>query len=63
MIGDRYSTDVLFGNLNDMLTIRTNQFTDKGEHWFSLYLQQWEHQLVQWLRQRRGYKAPSHKLF
>eukprot|EP01124_Arcella_intermedia_P028017 TRINITY_DN5606_c0_g1_i4.p1 TRINITY_DN5606_c0_g1~~TRINITY_DN5606_c0_g1_i4.p1 ORF type:complete len:178 (-),score=41.29 TRINITY_DN5606_c0_g1_i4:78-611(-) len=32
MIGDRYATDIVFGNLNGMLTIHTKPFTSKGEN-------------------------------
>lgn len=31
MVGDRYLTDVVFGNRNSMLTIRPAPFTAKGE--------------------------------
>ncbi len=31
MVGDRYLTDVVFGNRNGMLTIRPAPFTSKGE--------------------------------
>lgn len=31
MVGDRYLTDVVFGNRNGMLTIRPAPFTPKGE--------------------------------
>lgn len=31
MVGDRYLTDVVFGNRNGMLTIRPAPFTAKGE--------------------------------
>ena len=65
MIGDRYSTDVLFGNLNGiplserrypltvsysfkgLLTIRTDQFTRKGERFGNVLLQQLEQKCIQ----------------
>jgi len=31
-VGDRYLTDVLFGNMNGMLTIKTEIFTAEGEN-------------------------------
>lgn len=31
MVGDRFLTDVVFGNRNGMLTIRPAPFTSKGE--------------------------------
>lgn len=31
MVGDRYLTDVVFGNRNGMLTIRPAPFTSRGE--------------------------------
>ena len=32
MVGDRYLTDVLFGNLHGMYTIRTSVITQEGEN-------------------------------
>lgn len=31
MVGDRFLTDVVFGNRNGMLTVRPAPFTSKGE--------------------------------
>ena len=31
MVGDRYLTDVVFGNRNGMMTIRPQPFTSAGE--------------------------------
>lgn len=31
MVGDRYLTDIVFGNCNGMLTVRTTPFTSSGE--------------------------------
>lgn len=31
MVGDRYLTDVVFGNRNGMLTVRPAPFTSQGE--------------------------------
>ncbi|GLD91691.1 hypothetical protein PINS_up000224 [Pythium insidiosum] len=39
MIGDRYSTDVLFGNLYGLLTIRTDQFTLEDESLVNRWMQ------------------------
>ena len=40
MIGDRYTTDVLFGNTLGMYTIRTRQLTTDNESWWSIKVRQ-----------------------
>lgn len=62
MIGDRYSTDVLFGNLNGMLTIRTEQFTREGESAVNAQLQRLEKAAIR-LLQRRGVRATPHPMW
>ncbi|KAG1684077.1 hypothetical protein DVH05_007917 [Phytophthora capsici] len=62
VIGDRYSTDVLFGNLNGLLTIRTEQFTPESESVVNSQLQRIEKAAVRMLV-RAGVKPPSHPLW
>ncbi|CAI5712284.1 unnamed protein product [Hyaloperonospora brassicae] len=62
MIGDRYSTDVLFGNLNGLLTIRTEQFAPESESVVNRQLQRIEKVAVRWLL-RAGVEPPTHPLW
>ncbi|ETK80595.1 HAD phosphatase, family IIIA [Phytophthora nicotianae] len=62
VIGDRYSTDVLFGNLNGLLTIRTEQFTPESESVLNRQLQRIEKAAVRMLV-RAGVKPPTHPLW
>ncbi|ETI40492.1 HAD phosphatase, family IIIA, variant 1 [Phytophthora nicotianae CJ01A1] len=62
VIGDRYSTDVLFGNLNGLLTIRTEQFTPESENVVNRQLQRIEKAAVRMLV-RAGVKPPTHPLW
>uniref|UniRef100_M4BR00 Uncharacterized protein n=1 Tax=Hyaloperonospora arabidopsidis (strain Emoy2) TaxID=559515 RepID=M4BR00_HYAAE len=62
MIGDRYSTDVLFGNLHGFLTIRTEQFTPESESVVNRQLQRIEKAAVRVLV-RAGAKPPTHPLW
>ncbi|KAF1775426.1 Mitochondrial PGP phosphatase [Phytophthora cactorum] len=62
VIGDRYSTDVLFGNLNGLLTIRTEQFTPESESVVNRQLQRIEKAAVRMLI-RAGVKPPTHPLW
>lgn len=62
MIGDRYSTDVLFGNMNGMLTVRTQQLTIRDEHPVNRSMQRMESQLVAWIR-AAGVAAPQHQRY
>uniref|UniRef100_K3W758 Uncharacterized protein n=1 Tax=Globisporangium ultimum (strain ATCC 200006 / CBS 805.95 / DAOM BR144) TaxID=431595 RepID=K3W758_GLOUD len=61
MIGDRYSTDVLFGNMNGLLTIRTDQFTHKGEGIVNRQLQRIEKAMIRMLL-RSGVAPLEHPL-
>ncbi|TMW60636.1 hypothetical protein Poli38472_000678 [Pythium oligandrum] len=47
MIGDRYSTDILFGNMHGFLTIRTDQFTQDGESVVNKQMQRIEKALIE----------------
>lgn len=61
MIGDRYFTDVVYGNLNGMLTIRPAPFTEKGETAVVKTVRQVEDWVIQrWKRQ--GVCALEHPL-
>ncbi|CAH0477318.1 unnamed protein product [Peronospora belbahrii] len=62
IIGDRYSTDVLFGNLNGLLTIRTEQLTFESESVVNRQLQRIEKAAVRMLM-RAGVKPPAHPLW
>ncbi|KDO26195.1 HAD superfamily phosphatase [Saprolegnia parasitica CBS 223.65] len=62
MVGDRYSTDVLFGNSNGMLTIRTEQLDKSGESMLNLTMQAIENSIVGRLY-ARGVEAPAHALY
>uniref|UniRef100_A0AAV1VM73 Uncharacterized protein n=1 Tax=Peronospora matthiolae TaxID=2874970 RepID=A0AAV1VM73_9STRA len=62
MIGDRYSTDVLFGNLHGLLTIRTEQFTLESESVVNRQLQRVEKAAVRVLV-RAGVKPRTHPLW
>lgn len=62
MIGDRYSTDVLFGNMNGMLTIRTKQLCKKHEHVVNRLMQQIETQMIRCLEISK-IQAPIHKRY
>lgn len=61
MVGDRYMTDVVFGNRLGMLTIRPEPFTWSGEPQTVKMSRRVEERYVrQWTR--RGIKAPKHRL-
>ncbi|TDH65045.1 uncharacterized protein CCR75_002124 [Bremia lactucae] len=62
IIGDRYSTDVLFGNLNGLLTIRTEQFLPESESFVNWQLQRIEKAAVRMLISA-GVKPPTHPLW
>ncbi|RLN82557.1 hypothetical protein BBJ28_00009503 [Nothophytophthora sp. Chile5] len=62
IIGDRYSTDVLFGNLNGLLTIRTEQFVPEDESVVNRQLQRIEKAAVR-LLERSGVTPPTHPLW
>lgn len=48
MIGDRYLTDVVFGNRNGMLTIRPEPFTSAGEPKAVLLVRLWGDGIPGW---------------
>ena len=55
MIGDRYLTDVTFGNLHGMLCVRTSQLTRRGDNPVAQAMRAFEERLValyRWLRVR-----------
>ncbi|KAL4854406.1 putative phosphatidylglycerophosphatase [Chlorella vulgaris] len=61
MVGDRYLTDVVFGNRNGMLTIRPAPFTSRGEPKAVLLARSIEEACAaRW--QRAGVQPPSHPL-
>ncbi|RLN56224.1 hypothetical protein BBJ28_00014135 [Nothophytophthora sp. Chile5] len=62
IIGDRYSTDVLFGNLHGLLTIRTEQFVPEDESVVNRQLQCIEKAAVR-LLERSGVTPPTHPLW
>ncbi|EQC36208.1 HAD superfamily (subfamily IIIA) phosphatase [Saprolegnia diclina VS20] len=62
MVGDRYSTDVLFGNSNGMLTVRTDQLDKSGESMLNLTMQAIENAILGRLY-ARGVEAPAHALY
>jgi phosphatidylglycerophosphatase GEP4 len=41
VVGDRYTTDVLFGNLHGMLTIKTRILTPNGENFVVRFVRRW----------------------
>ena len=55
MVGDRYLTDVVFGNLHGMLCVRTAQLTRRGDNPVAQLARGFEERLVaiyRWLRVR-----------
>ncbi|KAF0696545.1 Aste57867_12738 [Aphanomyces stellatus] len=62
MVGDRYSTDVLFGNSNGMLTIRTDQLSTDGESALNLLMQVVEKTILRRLH-AQGIAPPPHPLY
>ena len=59
MVGDRYLTDVTFGNLHGMLTVHTEQLTTVGDNRVAQQMRRIEDWLVA-RYVRRGYVAPPH---
>jgi len=60
-IGDRYFTDVLFGNLHGMLTVYTKPFTNEGDNPVVKVLRPLEQQIVErWIKQHA--LPPHHRL-
>ncbi|KAK3249831.1 hypothetical protein CYMTET_40760 [Cymbomonas tetramitiformis] len=61
MIGDRYFTDVVYGNRNGMLTIRPAPFTTEGESTVIKTVRMFEdHKIRRWTG--RGIQAPVHNM-
>eukprot|EP00123_Amoebidium_parasiticum_P022757 comp9427_c0_seq1/m.4479 comp9427_c0_seq1/g.4479 ORF comp9427_c0_seq1/g.4479 comp9427_c0_seq1/m.4479 type:complete len:207 (-) comp9427_c0_seq1:105-725(-) len=60
-VGDRLLTDVVFGNMNGMLTIHTMPLTLKGDNTAAKWVRRFENTLLRnvWLR---GVKPPPHPL-
>ena len=61
VIGDRYLTDVVFGNLHGTLTVRTQQLTTAGDNRVARtmgILERWLLAVLRW----RGVRAPPHRL-
>lgn len=61
MVGDRFLTDVTFGNLHGMLTVHTQQLTSRGDNKVAALmrrLEDWLLALYRWLRVR----PPMHRL-
>ncbi|EFA84421.1 hypothetical protein PPL_02453 [Heterostelium album PN500] len=61
MIGDRYSTDVVFGNLYGMLTIFTKPITSKGDNNIVKLIRDKESRYVDYCK--NYYEPPKHSLF
>ncbi|EGG21398.1 hypothetical protein DFA_01280 [Cavenderia fasciculata] len=61
MVGDRYLTDILFGNLYGMLTIFTKPITSNGDNPMVKLIRNKEHQFVQYSKQ--FYQPPLQPLF
>ena len=61
-VGDRFFTDILFGNTHGMLTVYVEPFTSKGDNPMVRIIRSSEAALVQqW--EKRGALAPPHRLF
>jgi phosphatidylglycerophosphatase GEP4 len=61
MVGDRYLTDIVYGNLNGMLTIRPAPFTLEGETTVVKGVRAAEDFFIARWR-RKGIRAPDHPL-
>lgn len=60
-VGDRFFTDVLFGNSHGMLTIFVDPFTSKGDNPVVRLIRSAEADLIaRW--ERGGVTAPPHRL-
>ncbi|KAM9992274.1 hypothetical protein ACTFIY_009731 [Dictyostelium cf. discoideum] len=62
MIGDRYLTDILFGNLYGMLTIYTHPITFIGDNFFVKLIRNKERQIVLCLKNYFKIDAPKNLL-
>uniref|UniRef100_A0A7S4MG56 Uncharacterized protein n=1 Tax=Prymnesium polylepis TaxID=72548 RepID=A0A7S4MG56_9EUKA len=61
MVGDRYLTDVVFGNLHGMLCVHTDQLTSRGDNPVAKRMRQLEQWLVAVWR-RWGCAPPTHRI-
>jgi phosphatidylglycerophosphatase GEP4 len=61
MVGDRYLTDVVFGNLHGMLTVHTRQLTRRGDNRVAQSMRALEDRLLAIYR-RAGVRPPRHRL-
>lgn len=62
MVGDRYFTDILFGNLHGMLTVHTSLLTSTGDPAVVKAIRNWEEDYVLWLM-KQGVRPPAHPLY
>jgi len=62
MVGDRSLTDVVFGNLHGMLTVRVGVLTLKGDNKVARVARSAENKLFLPLARRVGAKPPQHPL-
>ncbi|KAL2649697.1 hypothetical protein R1flu_017825 [Riccia fluitans] len=62
MVGDRYLTDIVYGNSNSMLTIRSAPLTSAGEPFVVRKVRALEDALVDWWR-NQGVGPTKHSLY
>ncbi|TPX63682.1 phosphatidylglycerophosphatase [Spizellomyces sp. 'palustris'] len=63
VVGDRAFTDIVYGNLNGMLTVHVTKIvTEEGDNKIAALIRKLEYPLVNWLRQR-GLSPPHHSAF
>ncbi|KAK5583401.1 hypothetical protein RB653_004994 [Dictyostelium firmibasis] len=62
MVGDRYLTDILFGNLYGMFTIYTQPITSVGDNFFVKLIRNKERQIVLCLKNYFKINAPKNLL-
>ncbi|KYQ90536.1 hypothetical protein DLAC_09161 [Tieghemostelium lacteum] len=63
MIGDRFLTDILFGNLYGMFTIFTEPITSKGDNFVVKLIRNKEKEFVFNLIDKNGLKPPKHERY
>ena len=63
MVGDRYATDILFGNLHGMLTIHTDPLTAEGELAIVRTMRFLEDHYVSFLSNSQKLQPPPHPLY
>ena len=61
MVGDRYLTDMTFGNIHGMLCVRTRQLTRRGDNPVAQAMRLLEALLVRLFRSLR-FTPPQHRL-